>query len=631
MSNDAPRPVRLGGSDELFRTLVASVRDYAIFVLDPSGRVATWNPGAEQLNGYLEGEIVGEHFSAFYPPEDVRAGECELDLDVALREGRFEDEGWRVRKDGSRFWANVVITPMREDDRLIGFAKITRDLTERKHLEQERLASEELYRFLVDSVRDYAIFALSPVGNVLTWNAGAERIYGLRPREVIGSHFSRFYPSEDVRNGKCELELEIAARDGRFEDEGWRFRNDGTRFWANVVISPVRDPRGTLTGFSKVTRDLTQRRQVEEASSALRAAEQTNRAKDDFLAMLGHELRNPLAPITTALDLLRKKGELSRELEIIDRQTRQMTSIVDDLLDVSRISQGKITLEKKPVDLRVALANSIEIATPLFEAKQHTFESKIPPVPIYVEGDTTRLCQVFSNLLNNAAKYTDLGGQIQLVATRARDAVTIEVRDNGVGIGASLLPRVFDVYVQADEDATRREGGLGLGLKLVRSLVELHGGGVQAKSAGRGHGSTFTVRLPPSEPAETEATVPFSLTTPEAGAKRVLLVDDNEDALQLMADFLRDDGHEVRTAADGASALAELESFTPDIALLDLGLPDMDGNELAIRIRVTRGPKIRLVALTGYTVTSAATCFDQHLLKPIPPRRLLDVINATSP
>ncbi|HEY0251748.1 MAG TPA: PAS domain S-box protein, partial [Kofleriaceae bacterium] len=181
MSDEAASPPALGGSDELFRKLIASVRDYAIFVLDPSGRVATWNPGAEKLKGYRHDEIVGKHFSVFYPGEDVRAGKCELEIEVALREGRFEDEGWRVRKDGSRFWANVVITPMREGDRLIGFAKITRDLTERKHSEQERLASEERYRFLVDSVRDYAIFALDPIGNVGTWNAGAERIYGLRP------------------------------------------------------------------------------------------------------------------------------------------------------------------------------------------------------------------------------------------------------------------------------------------------------------------------------------------------------------------------------------------------------------------------------------------------------------------
>ncbi|HTE53885.1 MAG TPA: PAS domain-containing sensor histidine kinase, partial [Kofleriaceae bacterium] len=427
------------GGGELFRLLVESVRDYAIFMLDPGGRIATWNIGAERIKGYSAEEIVGQHFSVFYPEEDVRAGKCERALEVAADVGRYEDTGWRIRRDGSHFWANVIISAVRDgEDGLIGFSKVTRDLTERRIAEQEqagRLAAEERFRLLVESVSDYAIFTLEPTGRIATWNVGAERIKGYTAAEIIGRHFSVFYPEEDVRSGKCERELAIATAEGRFEEEAWRLRRDGSRFWANVVISAVRDAEGALIGFAKVTRDLTDRQRADEERAARLVAEQANQAKDEFLAMLGHELRNPMAPILTALELMKLRGnpDFSREQEIIERQVNHMTHLVDDLLDVSRITRGKIELKRRALDIRDLLVKAIEVASPLLEQRRQHLDVHVPSGPILVEGDEARLTQVFANILTNAAKYTDAGGHVTIEVTQAAGEAIIAVTDDGIG------------------------------------------------------------------------------------------------------------------------------------------------------------------------------------------------------
>jgi PAS domain S-box-containing protein len=623
---------------ERFRLLVDSVRDYAIFMLDPRGIVTTWNVGAERIKGYRADEIIGRHFSTFYLREEVEAGKCEMELEVAAHVGRFEDEGWRVRKDGSRFWANVVITALRQPGgELIGFGKVTRDLTERRSAEQARLAAEERFRRLVESVKDYAIFILDPAGHVATWNAGAERIKGYAAGEIIGSHFSRFYPEEDVRSGKCEMELEVAAREGRFEDEGWRVRKDGTWFWANVVISAIRDDEARLVGFSKVTRDLTERKRSEEERGARLAAEEANRAKDEFLAMLGHELRNPLAPIVTALQLikLRANEKSMREHQIIERQVAQMTRLVDDLLDVSRIARGKLELKREPIDIRDTLAKAIEIASPAFERKAQHFEVKTPGHPLVLDGDRARLVQVFANLLNNAAKYTERGGHIFVLVRQLKREILVEVRDDGTGIDPALLPRIFELFVQGTQDAARAEGGLGLGLTLVKQIVQLHGGEVEARSNGRGLGSSFTVRLPAAQEANvTDADeLPALAPDPSPGARRILVVDDNDDARTLLADLLVALGHEVRAASDGPEALAVLEDLRPEVAILDIGLPGMDGFELASRIREARGGELQLIALSGYgqpkdRARAEQAGFDAHLVKPVDMNRLLELVRS---
>jgi PAS domain S-box-containing protein len=524
------------------------------------------------------------------------------------------------------------------DRRIVAEGTLTAQLDARS---REAATSDVLLRLLVDSVKDYALFILDAAGNVATWNTGAERIKGYTASEIIGSHFSRFYPEEDVRAGKCELELKVAERDGRFEDEGWRVRKDGSQFWANVVISAIRDELGNLVGFSKVTRDLTERRRAEEETAARKAAEQANRTKDEFLAMLGHELRNPLAPIMSAIQLLKLRGdkESAREHQVIERQVKQMTHLIDDLLDVSRISRGKIELKKVPLDLRDPLAKATEIAIPLFDRKRQDFEVQVPPHPLVVEGDEARLTQVFANLLTNAAKYTNDGGRIELTVRHSRTQLIVEVHDNGIGIDPALLPRVFELFVQGAQDPDRADGGLGIGLTLVRSLVLLHGGEVEAHSAGLGAGSTFTVRLPAVELELEPEPEPGATPTPSAPAtvarskrRQILLVDDNEDARSLLAEVLGAFGHKVRSAADGPAALAMLEAFKPDVAILDIGLPGMSGYELAARIRDMPDLKnLRLLALTGYgqpgdATQSKAAGFDVHLVKPIDVHRLLEHI-----
>jgi hypothetical protein len=333
---------------EEFKILVDGVSDYAIFMLDRDGRVTTWNSGAERLKGYTRDEIIGKDFSIFYTEEARQAGDPKQSLETSLRKGRFEDEGWRVRKDGSRFWANVVITPLRTPKGvLIGFAKVTRDLTEHRQAEEDA----QRFRVLVESVQDYAIFMLDPRGQVTTWNAGAARIKGYTAEEIVGKHFSTFYPREDVAAGKCERELEVAAHEGRFEDEGWRVRKDGSRFWASVVITALRDPEGALIGFAKVTRDLTERRQAEENLRALVAAERAAGAEksrvqefqERFLAILGHDLTQPLASIELGVGLLgmrSKEPAFVRDVERTHASLRRMSRMIEQILDFTRSRLG---------------------------------------------------------------------------------------------------------------------------------------------------------------------------------------------------------------------------------------------------------------------------------------------------
>jgi hypothetical protein len=503
------------------------------------------------------------------------------------------------------------------------------------------IQSAELFRLLVDSVRDYAIFLLDPSGRVATWNLGAERIKGYEATEIIGKHFSTFYPDAEARSGKCEHELDVAMREGRFEDEGWRMRKDGSRFWASVVITAVRNGAGELVGFAKVTRDLTEKKRAQEEESARRAAEEANRAKDEFLAMLGHELRNPLAPVVTALQLMKLRGDhrTSKEQQIIERQVKHMVHLVDDLLDISRITRGKLELKKQRIDIRDVVAKAVEVASPLLEQRSHHFEVDVPPHEIVLDADDARLTQVFANLLVNAAKYTEPSGHIGVTVRQESDQLVVEVCDDGIGIQPEALSKIFDLFVQANQTRDRSTGGLGIGLTLVRTLVHMHGGSVEARSAGTGRGSTFTVRLPLVGDAAVDATSPSGLVTfPGARRirriRRILIVDDNEDALVLLAEVFSAVGHDVKTASDAFAAIDLVSDFKPDVAILDIGLPDMDGYALAARLRAELGLQTpRLIALSGYgqdndRARSLRAGFDAHLVKPVDAERLLDTITA---
>jgi PAS domain S-box-containing protein len=494
--------------DDRYRRLVEGIPDYAIFMLDPEGRVLTWNEGARKIKGYEAEEIIGKHFSTFYPQEAIDRGWPAHELAVATREGRFEEEDWRLRKDGTRFWANVVITALRDEQGVhLGFSKITRDLTERRAQDERLRQSEERFRLLLEGVEDYAIMMLSPEGLLTSWNAGAQRILGYRAEEILGQSFDRFYSAEDVVMGRPAAELRAAVLNRRVEDHGWRVRKDGTRFWAEVVVTPLHDEAGRLRGFAKVTRDMSERKRVEEL-------EEKGRHLTEFLAMLAHELRNPLAPIRNAVGIMAMTPDPSPQVawcrDVIERQTLHLTRLVDDLLDVSRITRGVLNMQMAPVDVNTAVRVALESTRPLIDMRKHRLHLDLAGKAIVVNGDVTRLTQVVINLLNNAAKYTSEGGDITLSVEAQDDDAVIRVRDNGAGIAPQLIERVFDMFAQGERTLDRSEGGLGIGLTLARRIVALHGGSLVAKSEGVGRGSEFEVRLPRmrSGPADIDAARP---------------------------------------------------------------------------------------------------------------------------
>jgi len=622
------KPTPLNDS-KLFQLMAESVRDYAIFLLDPQGDIQSWNPGAELIKQYKADEIIGKHFSVFYTPEDIARDWPATELKRATSEGRFEDEGWRVRKDGSRFWAYVVITALRDPGgKLLAFSKITRDLSDRREQEEALRRSEERFRLLIEGVQDYAIYMLNPEGVITSWNEGARRIKGYEASEIIGKHFSRFYGADDIAAGKPWAELAMAREHGRAEDEGWRVRKDGTRFWARVVVTALKDPEGRPRGFAKVTQDLTQRQHSQ-------AIEIAARQVHDFIAVLAHELRNPLAPIRNAAQLLKDTSAGPEVFEVarraIDRQSAQLARIVDDLLDVARITRGTFSVHPERTDLRDIVQRAVETARPVIEAGQHHLLVELPPGAVFARADELRLTQALTNVLNNAARYTDPHGQITLALRREphgeRVMAALSIRDTGRGIEKEFLGSIFGMFVQGRHAASRSQTGLGVGLALTRTIVELHHGSIEARSEGAGKGSEFVIRLPLEEGAQIRAPgdQPGASRHELANgvAHRVLVVDDNVDAASMMAALVRQLGHDVVVVHDGPSALQAAEAYRPEIILLDLGMPGMNGFEVARALR-ERGinPTPRIVAVTGWGKPederrTREAGFDMHLIKPV--------------
>ncbi len=490
-----------------------------------------------------------------------------------------------------------------------------------------------LYRLLVDSVKDYAIFVLDVEGRVRTWNSGAERIKGYTAREIVGRHFSVFYPIAD--EGRWAAELATARDEGRFEEEGYRVRKDGTQFWASVVLTPLRDASGALIGYAKVTRDLTERVRLERERRRLVRAEETERRKDEFLAIMGHELRNPLAPMVTALHLLKLRSLAGneKELAVMDRQLKHMMRLVDDLLDVSRMLRGKLQLNRRGVEVAELVAQAVEVARPLAQKKGQELRVEVPAGGLRVHVDADRMVQVFGNLLTNAAKYTGDGGHLKVSAAAVEALVEVVIEDDGVGISADLIPRVFDLFSQGEQGIDRKQGGLGIGLAVARRLVDGHGGELIAESEGEGRGSRFVVRLPRATSALADAGAAAS-ATPALGfalPRRVLIVDDDADNGEMMRSVLAARGHQVRVALDGPQALEMARAEVPSVVFLDLGMPGMDGFEVARRIRQLAGCQaVPLVAVSGYARESDRqqaldAGFSDHLPKPVRAERIIRV------
>lgn len=608
--------------------MIQGVRDYAIFMLDPTGVVISWNEGAQRIKGYAAHEIIGQHFSRFYPQEALDRGWPEEELRIARREGRLEDEGWRLRKDGSRFWANVIITALRNPQgEVVGFTKVTRDLTERREHEERLRQSEENIRRLVEGVHGHAIFLVDPQGRVFDWNAGAERVLGFRAVDIVGLGLEVLVPHEARETQRVEMLLQRAEAEGHAQATGWHVRADGSRLWAEMNLSALRGGDGPLRGYAAIVRDLSERRRLQEL-------ETEGRRMNEFIAMLAHELRNPIAPIANAAGVLERgagDGEVAWCADMIRRQVAHLSRLVEDLLDVSRITSGKIQLRRQPLDLRNVVHKAVEASRPLIDAYQHTLVVDLPDAPLPIEGDETRLTQVVVNLLNNAAKYTPPPGRLRVALAREGDTTALlSVSDNGIGMTPALLATAFDLFVQGERALDRGEGGLGIGLTLVRRIARMHGGDVLATSAGPGQGSEFTVRLPLTQEVPLRSSPPEPVTP--SGGRRVLVVDDNRDAADSLAQLLEMCGHEVRVAYAGAQALDLAARERPDVILLDLGLPGMDGYEVARRLQaLPQARDILLVAVTGYGQESdrravAEAGFAKHLIKPVGPEDLLRVV-----
>ncbi|MGH7520236.1 MAG: ATP-binding protein [Gemmatimonadales bacterium] len=479
--------------------------------------------------------------------------------------------------------------------------------------------SRALLAAIVESSDD-AIVSKTLEGIITSWNGGAQRLFGYTSDEAIGRHIQMLIP--DDRQGEEEMILSRLRRGERIDHyETVRVTKDGRPIDISITISPVRNLAGDVIGASKVARDITLQKRVQ------RELEEADERKNEFLALLAHELRNPLGPIRHAVKILRARTPNPEELQwatsIIDRQTEHMTRLVEDLLDVSRITRGTIELRRERVDVATVLKAAVEASNALIERARHQLRVSYPAEPLFVEGDITRLTQIVANLLDNAAKYTDPGGQIWLSAGREGETAVISVKDTGIGIPSELLPRIFDMFTQAGVSLDRAQGGLGVGLALVERLVKLHGGTVAAHSSGVGKGSQFTIRLPLSQVLKQPAPERREGGVSSGKRCRILVVDDNVDSVDSLAMLLSMMGHEVQTAGDGESAMTVAKQFRPDVAILDIGLPKVNGYDLAKQMRAQPWAKdVVLVALTGWGQEthrrrSAESGFNHHLTKPV--------------
>jgi PAS domain S-box-containing protein len=775
----------LRASEERFRLVVDGTKNDAIFMLDPSGRVASWNAGAERVKKYRSEDILGREFSSFYLPEDRTNAKPEADLAAAAELGRYEEEGWRKRGDGTSFWANVVLSALRDDNKnLRGFSLITMDMTERKQAdenvrrlvhEQEARHAAQQYAQVIDRQREQLRVTLNSIadgvitadslGQVTLVNPVAEALTGWKSADVIGQPLSSVLhivsemtremiedpvaellptgPTPGLVNSKVLIDSSGAERpiDGsasliknehgetvgavivfrdvtekraaesalRSSEERWRTlaeavpnlvwtdppdgqcdwlssqwgkytgipehellglkwletvvhpddrertritweaacadqgdydleyrirRYDGEYHWFRTRGVPVRDEHGKIVYWFGTCTDIEDYKRLE---AALREAD---RRKNEFLAILAHELRNPLAPISNGLQVLRLSNDrttIDHAREMMERQLGQLVRLVDDLLDLSRISRNKLELRKSRITLSSVIENAIETARPLIDSKRHTLTVMLPHEPVHLDADLTRLAQVFGNLLNNSAKYTDQAGHIAVRAQQNGGTVRVTVEDNGIGIPPDHQSRLFEIFSQVDHGIERSQGGLGIGLALVKGLVEMHGGSVESHSDGLGTGSKFTVHLPIAEPPSGPGPRSRPESAPPQHRRRILVVDDNRDAATSLVMMLSLLGHDVRVAYDGAEAIETAEAFMPDLVLLDIGLPKLNGYDACRRIRnQTWGHNMVIVAATGWGQDddrrrTHEAGFNHHMVKPLDIDTLIKIIAAIEP
>jgi PAS domain S-box-containing protein len=608
-----------------------SIVAHGIAVLDIDGRVLQWNAGAERTSGHRAADIVGRHVSLLYPAEAIAAGTPQRELDAARDGDGAAIEGERIRADGRRFWAEIALSPVRDAaGSLQGFALLMRDLSARRVAQRQHDEAALRLRAIVDTAVD-GVITINERGVMESANRAAERLFGWRAAEMIGRNVSMLMPQPDrgahdgyLRRYKVTGERRIIGI-GR---EVLGQRRDGTTFPMELAVSetPLPDGRRIFTGL---VRDVSDRKRIE---AELLAAD---RRKDEFLAVLAHELRNPLAPIANALQVLKlaagQPEHVNSLREVMERQTRQLVRLIDDLMDVSRITSGKLALRRGRVQLADIVATAVETSRSAIDAAGHRLVVDLPEAAVWLDVDPLRIAQVFSNLLANAARYTPPGGRLSLSARSDGARVQVEVSDNGIGIPAAGLARVFEMFAQVNEAQARAAGGLGIGLALVRSLVEMHGGSVTAHSAGPGCGASFVVTLPVAAPASAQDG-DAQQTAALPGSLRVLVVDDNLDAADTLAMLLRIMNHHVELAHDGVDAIAVAARLRPALILMDISMPRMDGLEATRTIRAEPwGRQAFICTLTGLgqeqdRARSSAAGVDAHLVKPVAPDELQAIL-----
>jgi len=626
--------------DSRFRLLIDAVIDYAIYMLDPDGIITSWNAGARRFKGYEESEILGQHFSRFYTEEDRRAGLPQRALNTATREGRFEGEGWRVRKDGTHFWCHVVIDPILDPSgKLLGFAKITRDLTDRKMAEEVLKQSEQQFRLLVQSVTDYAIYMLTPDGRMTNWNLGAQRIKGYLPEEVIGQHFSMFYTPEDREAGEPQRTLDIAVREGRFENKGWRVRKDGTRFLAHVVVDPIWGDTGTLLGFAKITRDITEVTQAQQTLEQTREAlfqAQKMQVIGQLSGGIAHDFNNLLTVILGNLEIIRKRvGDDPRITRLVDNATQgalRGVTLTQRMLAFARRQE----LKSEPVEipklvqgitglLRSSLGPSVVLET--------RFSPDLEPVL----ADVNQLELAVLNLVTNARDAMPHGGKI--VISAQTDAVLdktklslvpgryvcLSVTDTGEGMDDVTLASATDPFF-----TTKGVGkGTGLGLSMVHGFIEQLGGRFVLKSL-KDKGTTAELWIPFATAGSVAKPVAEEQAAPPVPRLCVLVVDDDSLVLTSTCLLLEDLGHRVISAASGAQALTMFDSEQAiDLVITDMAMPQMNGAELAQAIRIIK-PSLPIILATGYAerLEGFATRLPR-LSKPFTQLNLVEIIATT--
>ncbi|WP_374580527.1 PAS domain S-box protein [Pseudoduganella sp.] len=602
MINDPPALERLSSRYEL---LVASISDYAICMLDPQGRITSWNVGAQRSNGYSEGEALGMHFSRLYPPDERQAGAPEQALATARREGRYECEGWRLRNDGSRFWASVVIDPVHTPDgEHIGFGMVARDISEGRKVMEALRESEQRFRLLVQGVIDYAIYMLSPEGLITNWNLGAERIKGFVRDEVIGSHYRRFFTDEDRGEGAPERALAIAAHDGRYESEGWRVRKDGTRFWAHAVIDALYDESGRLIGFAKVTRDNTEKRLAAESLEQARAAlfqAQKMESIGQLTGGVAHDFNNLLAVVSSGVDILRTGPAPEARARVLDSMRRAVdrgAALTQQLLSFAR--QQPLAPTVQQLNQLVAGFEGVlrRAAGPLVQLELD-LEPKLRPASI----DEARFEAALLNLVVNARDAMPDGGSIA-VATRnaslaanqaatlpAGEYVQVSVMDTGSGMSEAVRERAFEPFFTTKETGK----GTGLGLSQVYGFIVQSGGGVTIDTA-PGRGTSIHLYLPALGAAMPEQPAPRP-----PREERVLIVEDDPLVMESARELFQAMGYAILQASDGASALRALQrDGEVDVLFSDVMMPNgMTGLDLAREVR-QRYPAIKIILSSGF-------------------------------